>query len=140
MTYTTEPTYTLDQVIELINNYKENFTVYTNLMKEYQDVMIGGNIAQYGEQAGMPKAQGTTSNLVWNELQRLIRQDKMISKYEVKVRYIQNRWDRVTDEKQAIILSQKLNGKSNAEIGKMLECDPRTVNKIVREIAVLLCD
>lgn len=133
-------TYTTEQVIELIYDYKENFTVYTNLMKEYQDVVIGGSVAQYGIDATMPKPQGQTSNLVWNELQRLMKQDKMISKYEEKVRYIQNRWDRIVDEKQAIALNLKLNGKSNKIIAATIGCDMRKVKKLLDEVAKIMTD
>ncbi|MEK4815730.1 hypothetical protein MKY53_02665 [Macrococcus sp. FSL R5-0951] len=133
-------TYTTEQVITLIYNYKENFTVYTNLMKEYQDVVMGGSIAQYGIESTMPKPQGQTSNLVWNELQRLMKQDKMITKYENKVRYVQNRWDRIIDEKQAIAFNLKLNGKSNKIIAVTIGCDMRKVKKLLEEVAKIMTD
>lgn len=133
-------TYTTEQVIDLIYNYKENFTVYTNLMKEYQDVVMGGSIAQYGIESTMPKPRGQTSNLVWNELQRLMKQDKMITKYENKVRYVQNRWNRIIDERQAIAFNLKLNGKSNKIIAETIGCDMRKVKKLLEEVAKIMTD
>lgn len=133
-------TYTTEQVMTLIYDYKENFTVYTNLMKEYQDVVMGGSIAQYGIESTMPKPQGQTSDPILREVQRLIKQDTVITKYETKVRYIQNRWDRIIDEKQAIAFNLKLNGKSNKIIAETIGCDVRKVKKILEEVAKIMTD
>lgn len=133
-------TYTTEQIMTLIKDYQTNVQALHHLRKEYVDVVCGGNISQYGIEATMPKPQGQTSDPVLREVQRLMRQDTMIARYEQKVLYVQNRWDRITDETQGIVFNQLLSGVSYSYIAKSLGTSKQRVQQIVTEIAELLTD
>lgn len=139
MTYTTKE-YTTEQIARMIKEYQTNVRAVAKLRKEYIEDVCGASIAQYGIEATMPKSQGQTSDPVLREVQRLMRQDTVIAKYERKVLYIQNRWDRITDEKQAMIFNQVLSGASFEAIAKTMEVSRQRIHQIVNEIAELLKD
>lgn len=133
-------TYTTNEVIELINNYPMYIKQLVILKEDYYKNILGGSIAMYGIEAAMPKGQGGTSDPVFNELNRILKTDKQISRLENKVRYIQHRWDRITDERHAIIFADRLSGRTYVEIAKKLECTPQRIQQIMTEIAALLLD
>lgn len=117
-----------------------NVKVVAKLRKEYIEDVCGANISQYGIEATMPKPQGQTSDPILREVQRLMKQDTVIAKYEAKVRYIQNRWDRITDEKQAMIFNMVLSGVGYDKIAKTVELSAQRIHQIINEIAETLKD
>ncbi|MBU6112532.1 MULTISPECIES: hypothetical protein [Mammaliicoccus] len=133
-------TYSTKQVLKLIEEYQTNVRAIANLKKEYLGTVIGGNIAQYGIESTMPKAVGETSDPVYREFVRLTKQDKVIRKYENKVIYIQNRWDRVIDDTMETILHQRLSGVSCREIGNNLEMSTGKIHQKLNEIAEIMTD
>lgn len=133
-------TYTTEQIARMIKEYQTNVRAVAKLRREYIDDVCGASIAQYGIEATMPKPQGQTSDPVLREVQRLMRQDSVIAKYEQKVLYIQNRWDRVTDERQAMIFNQVLTGTSFEVISETMNLSRQRIHQIVNEIAELLKD
>lgn len=133
-------TYSTKQVLTMIKEYQKNVKAIAHLRKEYLESICGGNIAQYGIESTMPKAVGQTSDPVFREVTRLLKQDKVIAKFEMKVEYIQNRWDRVTDETQEIILSQVLSGTSYVYIAETMGISKTRVNQIMNDIAKILTD
>lgn len=133
-------TYTTEEIMTLIKEYQTNVKAINHLRKEYLDIVCGGNIAQYGIEATMPKPQGQTSDPVLREVERLMKQDKMIARYEQKVLYIQNRWDRVVDETQAVVFNQILSGVSYDYIAKTIGVSKQRIHQILIDIAVILKD
>lgn len=133
-------TYTTEQIARMIKEYQTNVRAVAKLRREYIDDVCGASIAQYGIEATMPKPQGQTSDPVLREVQRLMRQDSVIAKYEQKVLYIQNRWERVTDERQAMIFNQVLTGTSFEVISETMNLSRQRIHQIVNEIAELLKD
>jgi hypothetical protein len=71
-----------------------------------------GLTAQYGDAAGMPKAQGTTSDPVYRECVRRERRYSVINKYEAKISVIQDRLHLITDDRELEVLHWLLEGKS----------------------------
>jgi DNA-binding CsgD family transcriptional regulator len=72
-----------------------------------------GLTAQYGDDAaGMPKAQGTTSDPVYRECVRRERRLSVIHKYEAKISLIQDRMHLITDDREIEVLHWLLEGKS----------------------------
>ncbi|MCM3528284.1 LuxR C-terminal-related transcriptional regulator [Cytobacillus oceanisediminis] len=71
-----------------------------------------GLTAQYGDAAGMPKAQGTTSDPVYRECVRRERRYSVIQKYEAKISVIQDCMHLITDEREIEVLHWLLEGKS----------------------------
>lgn len=133
-------TYSTKQVLTLIKEYQKNVKAIAHLRKEYLESICGGNIAQYGIESSMPKAVGQTSDPVFKEVNRLLKQDKVIQRFENKVKYIQNRWDRVTDETQEVILSQVLSGTSYEYIAETMGISKQRVHQIINDIAIILTD
>lgn len=133
-------TYSTKQVLKMIEEYQMNVRAIANLKKAYLGTVIGGNIAQYGIEASLPKAIGEVSDPVYNEYIRLTKQDKVIANYEKKVLYIQNRWDRVTDDTMLTILHQRLSGVSCRDISNNLEISIGKVHQNLNEIANIMTD
>ncbi|KQL21764.1 hypothetical protein AN957_02930 [Cytobacillus solani] len=71
-----------------------------------------GLTAQYGDQAGMPKAQGTTSDPVYREAVRRGKRFGVINKYEAKISTIQDRMHLIKDDRELEVLHWLLEGKS----------------------------
>ncbi|WP_282140306.1 LuxR C-terminal-related transcriptional regulator [Cytobacillus oceanisediminis] len=71
-----------------------------------------GLTAQYGDAAGMPKSQGTTSDPVYRECVRRERRYSVIHKYEAKISVIQDRMHLITNEREIEVLHWLLEGKS----------------------------
>ncbi len=71
-----------------------------------------GLTAQYGDAAGMPKAQGTTSDPVYRECVRRERRYSVICKYEAKISVIQDRMHLITDDREIEVLHWLLEGRS----------------------------
>lgn len=140
ITYATNKKYTSEEIYELIFNYKSNLIAANRLKKEYIDTIAGGNIAQYGIEATLPKPVGQTSDPTYNEINRLIKQDSMIDRLENKVRYIQNRWSRIVNEEHAIVFNLALNGHNIKEISEMTHQSTRKVSRRIHEVSILLMD
>lgn len=142
MNYATKK-YTMEEIYDFILNYRTNLIARNRLRQEYIDVIAGGNISQYGLESSMPKASGGTSDPTFQEITRLIKQDKMIDRLEHRVLYIQNRWDRIIerdDETRAIVFNLILSGKSFGYISKTVGMDNRTIKKRLEEVAEILMD
>ncbi|OHX41683.1 helix-turn-helix transcriptional regulator [Cytobacillus oceanisediminis] len=76
-----------------------------------------GLTAQYGDAAGMPKAQGTTRDPVYRENVRRERRYSVIHKYEAKISVIQDRLYLIEDDREIEVLHWLLEGKSYRWIG-----------------------
>lgn len=133
-------TYTTDQIKDIINNYPIYIKRLVTLKKDYYSNILGGNTALYGIEAALPKGSGTNSDPVFKELDRILRTDKSITRLENKVRYIQNRWDRITDERLAILLADKLSGKTIYHTAEKLNCTPQRISQLFNELAELFLD
>ncbi|MBY0122172.1 DNA-binding response regulator [Bacillus sp. S/N-304-OC-R1] len=92
-----------------------------------------GLTAQYGEEAAMPKAQGTTSDPVFREAIRRSKRFGVINKYEKKISIIQDRMHRIKDDRELEVLHWLLEGKSyrwiaihmglsHSHIGRIRDC------------------
>lgn len=133
-------TYTSEEIYELLINYRSNLIAANKLKQEYISTISGGNISQYGLESSMPKAVGQTSDPTFNEISRLIKQDSMIDRLERKVLYIQNRWDRIVEEEQAIVFHLILTGRSFKYISEVTGRETRHVKQTLKNIAKLLED
>ncbi len=71
-----------------------------------------GLTAQYGEEAAMPKAQGTTSDPIYREVLRRSKRWKKIEEYEKKITALQSLFHKVHNERESEILYWLLEGKS----------------------------
>lgn len=126
--------------MDLINNYPYYISRLKELNSQYQSEIGGGMTAQYGIESAMPKAQGMNSNPVENDVMRRKKMDKEITRLENKARYIQNRWDRITDERMALVFNLRLNGMTYRTIAFDLGISKSRVHQVMDEICELLQD
>lgn len=126
--------------MDLINNYPFYIKRIIKLRERYLNEVAGGNISQYGIESSLPKPQGNNSDPVYNEMQRLLKMDKELSRLEYKVRYIQNRSERVVDERLGLVFNMRLSGKTYQEIADELEITKPRVNQLMNEICTILQD
>jgi DNA-directed RNA polymerase specialized sigma subunit len=77
-----------------------------------------GITAQYGEESGQPKAQGTSSDPVYKEVLRREKRYHIIEKYKAKISIIQDRFHLIEDDREIEVLHWLLEGKSYRWIGK----------------------
>ncbi|GAA3723106.1 hypothetical protein GCM10022378_11490 [Salinicoccus jeotgali] len=131
---------TKDEVLVLINEYNKNINTIDQLLRAHQELSSSGLVSQYGDEAGMPKAVGGASEPILFEVDRRIKQDRMIDRYKEKVQYIQNRLDWIINEPQAIVLHHRLNGTSIKEISKIVNLSPNKVMQLLEECAEILTD
>lgn len=99
------------QIESILKDYQwmmNSIKVLRGSMKDARE----GLTAQYGDAAGMPKVQGTTSDPVYRECVRRERRYYVIHKYEEKVSVIQDRIYLIKDEREIEVLHWLLEGKS----------------------------
>ncbi|MEK4555563.1 hypothetical protein [Jeotgalicoccus sp. FSL K6-3177] len=140
MSYATNEKYSTEKIMDLINNYPYYISRLKELNSQYQSEIGGGMTAQYGIESAMPKAQGMNSNPVENDVMRRKKMDKEITRLENKARYIQNRWDRITDERMALVFNLRLNGMTYRTIAFDLGISKSRVHQVMDEICELLQD
>lgn len=140
MSYATNEQYSTEKIMDLINNYPFYIKRIIKLRERYLNEVAGGNISQYGIESSLPKPQGNNSDPVYNEMQRLLKMDKELSRLEYKVRYIQNRGERVVDERLGLVFNMRLSGKTYQEIADELEVTKPRVNQMMNEICTILQD
>lgn len=121
--------YTVDKVLEIIRGYSNNIQ---NAKESMEYASVG--VAQYGIEATMPRGN-TTSDVVANEAIRMVTGTGYFANMITDIKYLQDRWDRVTNEKDATVLNLRLDGLSSAEIGQILGCSERNVNIVLRRVA-----
>lgn len=131
---------TKDEVLVLIHEYNKNINTIDQLLRAHQELSSSGLVSQYGDEAGMPKAVGGASEPILFEVDRRIKQDRMIDRYKEKVQYIQNRLDWIINEPHAIVLHHRLNGTSIKEISKVVNLSPNKVMQLLEECAEVLTD
>jgi hypothetical protein len=89
------------------------------LERESLKIDVGGNLsAQYGIEASMPKAHGQNSDPVFQEVIRRGKRWKKIERYEKEIKVIQDRIDKIKDERESEVLYWLLEGKSYRWIGQ----------------------
>lgn len=140
MSYATNEKYSTEKIMDLINNYPYYISRLKELNSQYQSEIGGGMTAQYGIESAMPKAQGMNSNPVENDVMRRKKMDKEITRLENKARYIQNRWDRITDERMALVFNLRLNGMTYRTIAFDLGISKSRIHQVMDEICELLQD
>ncbi|MES9686022.1 DNA-binding response regulator [Bacillus sp. JJ353] len=99
-----------------------------------------GLTAKYGIEASLPKAQGETSDPVFKETVRRAKRFKKISIYEEKVQKLQDRINRITDERESEVLYWLLEGKSYRWIAQHMELSLTNIWRIKEAIVIKLSD
>ncbi|MFB9860889.1 sigma factor-like helix-turn-helix DNA-binding protein [Salinicoccus siamensis] len=139
MKYTTE-TYSTEKIMDMINSYPYYISKIKELRAQYNSDVGGGATAQYGIESVMPKAQGTTSDPVHNEVERRLKRGAELSRLEARARYIQNRWSRITDERMALVFNLRLDGMTYQSIAEEVGVSTTRVYQIMKEACLLMKD
>lgn len=126
--------YTTDKVVEIINSYHRNIKLLKEFRKDYASV----GVAQGGIESVMPRGKGTTSDVVANEAIRQLENNDYFAEVRTDIKYLQDRLYRVTDEEDAIILSNRLDGAEVVTIACMMECSERKIYDRLRKIAKII--
>lgn len=130
-TYKNENYYTVDKVVEIISE----FHTYEARLKAFDDERIPSvGVAQYGIESVMPRANSVSSG-VESAAINLTFMPKMMSNMITDMKYLQDRWYRVTDDEDAAVLQLRLSGASTIEIARLFGVDQRTVQRRLRRIA-----
>lgn len=105
---------------EEIERILKNYHWMVNSIKIMRDSLKDpgeGLTAQYGDEAAMPKAKGTTSDPVYNEVIRRGKRFNKIQEYEERILEFQGLFHKVHDERECEVLYWLLEGKSYRWIG-----------------------
>lgn len=122
--------YTIDKVLDIIRDYHINI----NNIRGISNDMASVGVAQGGIESSMPKAN-SISDVVANEALRQIEMTGYFAEMLTDIKYLQDRWDRVTIEKDAQVLNLRLSGLTSMEIGQVVGCSERNVNTVLRRVA-----
>lgn len=139
MKYVTEK-YSTEKIMDMINSYPYYISKIKELRAQYKSDVGGGATAQYGIESVMPKAQGTTSDPVHNEVERRMKMGAELSRLEAKARYIQNRWSRITDERMALVFNLRLDGMTYQSIAEEVGVSTTRVYQIMKDACLLMKD
>lgn len=89
-----------------------------------------GLTAQYGDEAGMPKGKGQTSDPVFSEVVRRSKHWTKVKGYEDKVKVIQERIHAVTDKREVEVLHWILEGKGYCWIARHMGLSERHIRRL----------
>jgi DNA-binding CsgD family transcriptional regulator len=103
-------TYTKKQISVILKDYHWMLNSI-KLLRESMDE-AGEKIVRPYENSDMPKPKGNTSDPVYQEYIRREKRWKKIFEYEKKVRVIQERMHKITDDRELEVLHWLLEGKS----------------------------
>ncbi|MBU5594902.1 hypothetical protein KQI76_06965 [Amphibacillus sp. MSJ-3] len=126
-----EDGYSINRILMVINMYHINMK---NIKELEQGLNPSVGVAQYGIEATLPKGNAI-SKVVENEAIRQVDSSRYWAETITDMKYIQDRWHRITDEKEAMILNLRLNGISIAEISHIMSMDRTNVYRNLRKIA-----
>lgn len=123
--------YTAKKVKEIIKSYQHN----NRLLEGRKPPMKSVGVAQGGIESVMPKASGGTSDVVASEAMRQIESNRYYAELATDIKYITDRWDRVTNECDAMILKHRLDGLSATDIALIMQCSRRKIYNRLDDIA-----
>src|SRR5690625_133316 len=122
--------YSVDKILQIIKDYHRNIELLKNKRKHYASV----GVSQLNEEATLPRAN-TLSDETANEAIRHVEDRKFIADIKTDIKYLHDRLDRITDERDAQILNMRLQGHSTSDIAIQHNCSRRNVDKRLRAIA-----
>lgn len=125
-----EDYYSIKKIMQIIKYYHINI----RNIRELQQDMKSVGVARYGEDSALPTSN-KFSSVVENEVLRQIENTKFWSELITDMKYLQDRWGRITDENDAKILSLRLDGYSVSDIAYLMKTDRSNVYRSLKRIA-----
>ena len=114
-----------------------------NSIRLLRDSMAGAGervVRQYGQDSDMPKAQGGTSDPVYQEYLRREKRWIKIREYESKVKIVQERMHAIKDQREIEVLHWLLEGKSFRWIGLHMGLSHSHIGRIREDIMTKLLE
>lgn len=134
-------TYTTEDFLKMIKEYKINKMGYIAIQQQYEsETYTGAKSPAYGEEAAMPKGSGT-SDPVFETVKKLLRQNKVAEKYLQRTKLIEDNLH-VVEEKQheSTVLALRLSGKSTQFIADNLGVHRTNIDNTLKYVATLMKD
>ena len=122
--------YSVEKILQIIKHYHINIQNLRTLERDMRSVGVG----QYGEESALPRGN-KISNIVENEALRQIEKTKFWAEIITDIKYLQERWHRITNEQEAMVLNLRLNGYSVRDIAQLMKMDRSNVYRMLRNIA-----
>ena len=126
-----------------IEEILKNYHWMLNSIKLEREALkqIGGNLsAKYGIEASLPKAHGQSGDPVFQEVVRRSKRWKRIERYEREIKIIQDRIERIKDERESEVLYWLLEGKSYRWIGQHMGFSSSHIKRLRDSIVEQLAD
>lgn len=125
------------QINEMLKNYKWKIATVRLTRKELGDA--GGKMtAQYGQEAGMPKALNKPGDPVYEEAKRREKQWVKVQRFEDEIKSFQRLLPIITNERDAEVLHWTLEGKSQRWIGKHMGLSATHISRMFDSIITQL--
>lgn len=126
-------TYNKHQIYGILKNYYWMINEIKKFNYDLARIDFKG-VAGYGIEATLPHAQGVVGKAIENEvIRRSEKSDRMVS-YANQINFINERRDRITDEKEKAILDCLMDGLSLTAISKHLRIGRTLVTDIRNNI------
>lgn len=127
------------QIYGILRDYAWMLREIQRIDRELQKINFTGT-AQYGIEATLPHAQGIVGKALENEVIRRNKKSERLYGYIEKVNYINQRLERVTEEKDKVVLDCLLDGMNIAAIGAHLGVSRKHIHIIRDDIVKLLAE
>lgn len=122
--------YTVPKILEIIKEYRSKMDWIKEVDRDIKSV----GVAQYGIEASLPKSN-SVSSAVEKEALRQIENNVVFSSILTDIKYVQQRWDRVTSERDAQVLSLRLDGYKATDIAQVMNMERSNVHRVLKRIA-----
>src|SRR5690606_8486322 len=122
--------YSINKILQIIKYYH----IHMQNLKALERDMRRAGVSQYGEESALPRGN-KISNIVENEALRQIENTKFWAEIITDIKYLQDRWHRITDEQEAMVLNLRLSGHSVRDIAQLMKMDRSNVYRMLRSIA-----
>lgn len=126
----TKDYYSIKKIMEIIKYYHINL----NNIQTLQNDMKSAGVSQYGIESSLPHGN-SLSSVVENEAIRQINNSKFFAEMITDMKYLQDRWHRITDEKEATVLQLRLNGYGTSDIAELMKMNRSGVHRMLYRIA-----
>ena len=122
--------YSVEKILQIIKHYHINIQNLKTLERDMRSV----GVSQYGEESALPRGN-KISNVVESEALRQIENSKFWAEIITDIKYLQDRWHRVTDKQEVMVLNLRLNGYSVSDIAQIMKMDRSNIYRMLRNIA-----
>ena len=123
--------YSVEKILQIIKHYHINIQNLRMLERDMRSV----GVSQYGEESALPRGN-KISNVVESEALRQIENSKFWAEIITDIKYLQDRYHRITDEREAMVLNLRMDGYSVRDIAQIMKMDRSNVYRILRNIAM----